>query len=56
MLQTHTNSSSFNVALGTADVNPAFLLVAAIVYRKDNFLDIVKKLIVCKNRLVAKRN
>lgn len=26
-----TNSSSFSVALGTADVKPAFLLVAAIV-------------------------
>lgn len=27
----HTSSSSFRVARGTADVNPAFLLVAAIV-------------------------
>lgn len=28
-----TNSSSFNVARGIADVNPAFLFVAAIVFK-----------------------
>lgn len=40
-----TNSSSLSVALGTADVKPAFLLVAAIVYIKElnNLLQIRSK-------------